>query len=1198
MAITYPSFTPPKPKVKKPADVFGTPDPTKQLGREAKSGVESQIADISKSVGNVNQRLQQERTTRESGITRQAEEQRQKMARMFGIDAGGLKGGKAIRVAGTIGAQEMQGKENLAGEFGQRVPQEQAQSLQLLQGLQRGQEQADIASSEATSRIELSERAQAFSEYSAQRQMTDAEFNSEVDRQVRSGELNIADKDQLLRQRAQTEAEVSGAFGRSLSQQAQTFSQSLQGQQLSIEQARQQVDAEVARGSLSVEEGRLILDNFIQKGQLNLSTEAQTFAQGIGLRGMSDQEANSAVQRAVAEGSISRDDADQLLRARAQDEIERSNTFNEGLSAKAQAFSESIGLRQMNEQEATGVVERAVANGRLSNEDADQLLRARAQDEAEAQGGFQRKLSQQAQDFSENIGLRQMSDVEANSEVNRAVARGSITRDDADQLLRERQTVIAERDISLQEASQGDDVRLREYALDLQNKIQSGQLTEEQARTQLEVRQVRVQELQQIQQAAAETSRLSMEQTRTDIANVGAALDRAIAQGQVTGEFVDPQTGETRETLQAKAQTHQKELQDKQFDQQVIEASNNFTLGNREADARFKDIEERGKISANELSQRKEEFTRTALQRDNEFIDSMQLSRDEFDELKRKNEAGELDTTKRTDLAYSQFEDMKKARDEKFVSDVAFRDAEAFFQRDVQRAVITGEFEGKTTAAQAQQLWANASEEAQLYGDGPPRLINWNAYDPTSDKYIKGLLYSKKGDPSYDSAYDMDGNGVIENKDMFALHAKAQGNGGLGGGNYMVTDKGRTTLAAQQMLINSSQFQDELSLKLKGVTNDEDRVAIEQQLADDRMTQFRDEIDLRKDDMQRMKNEFATSQTGVISRVDPVTGDLVPQYIQGPSTQNADGSWTPGPWQPATTMSKQNHEQATQRFNRDFNITASQIATRIGAIPSDDGVAIERFWDEVGKDDKIGSVKVTNFLRKELNLSNDQIKIDHTGRMGFRAGNVQEYWDKYITQELNKDPDYRTMSSTEAVNAKRKISADKAREFLVGSLNEQTMGAISGTMAQVVFQGQYAPQAPPPSQAAMIFGQIAGGVAGGLASKSDINSKTDIFPLHIISDIAMKDDITNIATGDDLMERLDAMPVSTWRYKDEPPNIRHLGPMAQHFKKAFNLGNSDKKIDVVDGMGVALTASKHLNGKVKSLNNRIKSLERLVRGKR
>jgi len=990
MAITYPSFTPPKPKVKKPADVFGTPDPTKQLGRDAKSGVESQIADISKSVGNVNQRLADERAARERGITRQAEEQRQKMARMFGIDSGGLKGGRAIRVAGTIGAQEMQGKEQLAGEFGQRVPQEQAQSLQLLQGLQRGQEQADINAATAASQIDLSERAQSFNEYATQRQMTDAEYNSEVNRRVQSGELDIADRDQLLRQRAQDEAEKLG------------------------------------------------------------DVQRQT-----ALRSMSDQEANSAMSRAEVAGN------------------------------------------------QTGIF-------------------------TDPQTGQTRETLQA------ELGRRQAS--------------------------------VAERGMSVQEASLSEDTRLREFALNLQDRIQSGQLTNEQAQTQLQARQVRVQEIQSQHQILVDNARLELEQAQSDSALASAAVDRARAEGEATGNYVDPQTGESIETLQARAQEFQQELQDKQFNQQVANDARNFSLGNREIDARYEEIKLRGNISANELAQRENEFVRSRETQISQFTESMNLSRDEFDELKRRSQAGELDTTRRTDLAYKQFEDMQTARDKEFEDEVKFRDAEAAFEKEVQRAFINGEFEGKTTTQEAQRLWSNASEEAKLYGDDPPKILT-----------LEGIKRAMQGE--YDATYDFDKNGVVNQIDFGTMAAMGQD---LGGGNYLVTPMGRTTLAAKQMLINSSQFKDELNVRLQGVTNDEERVKIEQQLANDRMTQFRDEIDLRRDDLQRMKNEFMTSQTGIVSRVNE-NGNLEPQYVRGPATQNPDGTWTPGPWQPATTMSKQNHEQATQRFNRDFNITAAQIATRIGALPADDNLAISRFWDEVGDDFTIGSVDVRGYIADTLGLSN---------AFSINSNTAPDYFRQIASTQLANEG---IATTPEAV---RKRQAEIARQMLIGSLNEQTMGAISGTMAQVVFQGQYAPQAPPPSQAAQIFGGIAGSIAGGLASKSDINSKTDIFPLSVTSDIAVKDDITNIATGDDLMERLDAMPVSTWRYKDEPPNIRHLGPMAQHFKKAFNLGNSDKKIDVVDGMGVALTASKHLNGKVKALNERLKKLERLARGKR
>jgi trimeric autotransporter adhesin len=46
--------------------------------------------------------------------------------------------------------------------------------------------------------------------------------------------------------------------------------------------------------------------------------------------------------------------------------------------------------------------------------------------------------------------------------------------------------------------------------------------------------------------------------------------------------------------------------------------------------------------------------------------------------------------------------------------------------------------------------------------------------------------------------------------------------------------------------------------------------------------------------------------------------------------------------------------------------------------------------------------------------------------------------------------------------------------------------------------------------------------------------------------------------------------------------IRHLGPMAQDFKAAFGLGETDTGITSVDADGVALAAIQGLNQKVES----------------
>jgi hypothetical protein len=58
--------------------------------------------------------------------------------------------------------------------------------------------------------------------------------------------------------------------------------------------------------------------------------------------------------------------------------------------------------------------------------------------------------------------------------------------------------------------------------------------------------------------------------------------------------------------------------------------------------------------------------------------------------------------------------------------------------------------------------------------------------------------------------------------------------------------------------------------------------------------------------------------------------------------------------------------------------------------------------------------------------------------------------------------------------------------------------------------------------------------------------------------------------GEDLLAKLNRIPMSVWSYKSQNSSILHLGPMAQDFYAAFHLGETDKGIDEIDGQGVAL----------------------------
>jgi trimeric autotransporter adhesin len=87
-----------------------------------------------------------------------------------------------------------------------------------------------------------------------------------------------------------------------------------------------------------------------------------------------------------------------------------------------------------------------------------------------------------------------------------------------------------------------------------------------------------------------------------------------------------------------------------------------------------------------------------------------------------------------------------------------------------------------------------------------------------------------------------------------------------------------------------------------------------------------------------------------------------------------------------------------------------------------------------------------------------------------------------------------------------------------------------------------------------------------------------------------------------VLEKVLALPVQTWNYKSQDANIRHIGPMAQDFKSAFGLGESDTGISAVDADGVALAAIQGLNQKLEEaraenaeLKRRLDGLEQMVR---
>ena len=89
-------------------------------------------------------------------------------------------------------------------------------------------------------------------------------------------------------------------------------------------------------------------------------------------------------------------------------------------------------------------------------------------------------------------------------------------------------------------------------------------------------------------------------------------------------------------------------------------------------------------------------------------------------------------------------------------------------------------------------------------------------------------------------------------------------------------------------------------------------------------------------------------------------------------------------------------------------------------------------------------------------------------------------------------------------------------------------------------------------------------IAGALSEMSDVNRKENF----------------GAVDGADVLARLAEVPVTTWNYKGDA--VKHVGPMAQDFHAAFEVGEDERHIASLDANGVALAAIQELYREVQA----------------
>jgi len=81
--------------------------------------------------------------------------------------------------------------------------------------------------------------------------------------------------------------------------------------------------------------------------------------------------------------------------------------------------------------------------------------------------------------------------------------------------------------------------------------------------------------------------------------------------------------------------------------------------------------------------------------------------------------------------------------------------------------------------------------------------------------------------------------------------------------------------------------------------------------------------------------------------------------------------------------------------------------------------------------------------------------------------------------------------------------------------------------------------------------------------------------------------------GEALLASLRQVPVTTWNYLSEGKQVRHMGPMAEDFYAAFNLGTGNTTIGVQDLAGIAIAAVKALEERTAQLQQKSAEVDAL-----
>ena len=645
----------------------------------------------------------------------------------------------------------------------------------------------------------------------------------------------------------------------------------------------------------------------------------------------------------------------------------------------------------------------------------------------------------------------------------------------------------------------------------------------------------------------AETMGLSREQFDQERAKYRAGMDldnrKLMEQMRQFDEESTRREAEFNETLG---------LQRDELGERIASRIATQTLGERELDIR--DSIENGRLSLakDQLAANSSQFQQSLETSVSQFSAQFGLSERQFEEAVRQFASGETFQDKNFEESIRQFTESFEEQTRQF--DTTVGEQQRQFDANIKQR--SEEF-SKTYGL----------HEAEIFGGAPSVNFTQGEFEDSFN--------SELGDDNYREDLDTNNDGIVDFTDFSDLAANSVD---LGNGiRQWVPKGGRRTLMAQKFDQVKSEFAQTFGLQEEQVD-----IAVEQ--FDKNFEQ----------DISRFLSNFTGKSVDAQGRVTHIYDNEAKEWVQGTSLQAE---------QMDTQVSQFNKQMDMHmdQFDKQLGLEKGKLSAKMTALKAQLIVTAAGKAGDVGLFDNMAD-KIKGFFSKGKKKGVRQTALDMiagdskfsgkdwTDSLGSTYGLDENYRDDMdldqdgaITEEdikladeggfnIGRDDGNRRESTDGGYDVSSFLGDARSFDFKEGA---KTAGRVA-----LEKYGKKVGKAVAKRAGRVASDFIIDNVPGG---RTAVNAGKKIF--SFLSDENMKTDVVPLGTREDVLEQVRSMPISTWRYKGD--SARHIGPMAQDFRKAFGLGSSEKQIDVVDAVGVNFASVQALADQVDRLERRI-----------